>query len=135
LHELARLAERLGRWFEARGWLTLALGQDPGDRLAREAWERLARDTRAADAPAAPGSSLLDLLREPGGRTTTAVTATRPPEDPTRAAIAFSDDAEPAGLRFTYENGASPQHQIPETIGGGVAVLDYDGDGWLDVYL
>ncbi len=28
-----------------------------------------------------------------------------------------------------------PRHQIPETIGGGVAVLDYDGDGWLDVYL
>ena len=40
-----------------------------------------------------------------------------------------------AGLRFTYHNGESPQHQIPETIGGGVAVLDYDGDGWLDVYL
>src|SRR5262249_54890091 len=25
--------------------------------------------------------------------------------------------------------------QIPETIGGGIAVLDYYGDGWLDVYL
>jgi tetratricopeptide (TPR) repeat protein len=25
--------------------------------------------------------------------------------------------------------------KIPETIGGDVAVLDYDGDGWLDVYL
>ena len=51
------------------------------------------------------------------------------------AAIAFRDDAGPSGLRFTYHNGETPQHQIPETIGGGVAVLDYDGDGWLDVYV
>ena len=40
-----------------------------------------------------------------------------------------------SGLRFVYHNGETPEHQIPETIGGGVALLDYDGDGWLDVYL
>ncbi len=46
----------------------------------------------------------------------------------------FTDDAEAVGLRFTYDNGSSTIHQLPEQSGGGVALLDYDGDGWLDVY-
>ena len=41
LRERARLAGRLGRRFEAEGWLTLALERDPGDRQAREALDRL----------------------------------------------------------------------------------------------
>src|SRR5262249_19193716 len=34
----------------------------------------------------------------------------------------------------TYDSGASALHQLPEQSGGGVGLLDYDGDGWLDVY-
>jgi tetratricopeptide (TPR) repeat protein len=143
LHDRAWLAERLGRWFEARGWLSLALERDSGDRLAHAALDRLAHDARAraseSPVPAPPGASLLDLAGEPGGstfQTARTRTVTRTPSDTQRrAAIAFRDDAESAGLGFTYHNGESPQHQIPETIGGGVAVLDSDGDGWLDVYL
>lgn len=47
----------------------------------------------------------------------------------------FVDDAERVGLVFTFDNGASPQKQIPETMSGGVGIIDYDSDGWLDVYL
>ncbi len=39
------------------------------------------------------------------------------------------------GFDFTYDNGRSPIRQIPETTAGGVGLLDYDGDGWLDVYV
>ena len=46
----------------------------------------------------------------------------------------FRDDAEAAGLRVTYENDPTPRCRLPETMGGGVALIDYDGDGWLDVY-
>ena len=46
----------------------------------------------------------------------------------------FIDDAEAAGLRFTFENGLEPGRQMPETMSGGVGLIDYDGDGWLDVY-
>ena len=46
----------------------------------------------------------------------------------------FADDAEAAGLRFFFDNGQSPLRQLPETMSGGVGVLDFDGDGWLDVY-
>jgi hypothetical protein len=48
--------------------------------------------------------------------------------------FSFRDDAETVGLRFTYDNGPSPARQLPETMSGGVALLDYDVDGWLDVY-
>src|SRR5262249_51464712 len=48
---------------------------------------------------------------------------------------AFADDAEVSGLRFRFENGATPARQMPETMSGGVGLLDYDGDGWVDVYL
>src|SRR5262249_19794194 len=44
------------------------------------------------------------------------------------------DDAEAVGLRFRYDAGASKERQIPETMGTGLGLLDYDGDGWLDVY-
>lgn len=37
------------------------------------------------------------------------------------------------GLRFTHENGASGRKYFVETMGAGVAFLDYDGDGWQDI--
>ena len=46
----------------------------------------------------------------------------------------FQDDAESAGLRFLFDNGQTPEHFLPETMAGGVGLIDYDGDGWLDVY-
>ncbi len=55
LRERARLAGRLGRRFEAEGWLTLALERDPGDREAREALDRLSSDDlKLARRPGAP---------------------------------------------------------------------------------
>jgi hypothetical protein len=38
-------------------------------------------------------------------------------------------------LSFTHTNGASGQFYIPELMGSGVALVDYDNDGDLDVFL
>ncbi|HEV3023064.1 MAG TPA: VCBS repeat-containing protein, partial [Pirellulales bacterium] len=47
----------------------------------------------------------------------------------------FEDAAEKSRLgSFVFDNGRTPQHQLPETMSGGVGLLDFDGDGWLDVY-
>ncbi len=52
----------------------------------------------------------------------------------TRAAWQFIDGPE-VGLAFVHRAGFSTDYSIYEPLGGGVAVLDCDGDGDLDVYL
>src|SRR5207245_9822316 len=49
--------------------------------------------------------------------------------------IWFEEIAAKAGIQFHYQSGHRPgQFYIPEIMGGGVGVWDYDNDGWLDVY-
>jgi hypothetical protein len=51
------------------------------------------------------------------------------------AADWFTDVAHEAGLDFTHFNGMSGHYYYPEIMGPGVALLDYDNDGNLDVYV
>ena len=39
------------------------------------------------------------------------------------------------GITWTHVNGRSPEYYLPETTGAGCAFLDYDNDGWMDIYL
>ena len=47
----------------------------------------------------------------------------------------FRDVAASAGLDFMHAIGASGEYYLPEIMGAGVALVDYDVDGDLDVYL
>ena len=47
---------------------------------------------------------------------------------------AFSDITKSSGIVFHSENSATKQKYLPETMGGGVAVFDYDNDGRLDIF-
>jgi hypothetical protein len=49
--------------------------------------------------------------------------------------IHFEDITRSAGLHFTHNNAASGKKYLPETMGSGVAFLDYDNDGWQDILL
>lgn len=46
----------------------------------------------------------------------------------------YVDVTREAGLSFRHLNSATPSKYLIETMGGGVALLDYDRDGWLDVF-
>ena len=52
------------------------------------------------------------------------------------APVVFSDITKISGLdKFLHRSGTPDKKTILETIGSGVALLDYDNDGWLDIYL
>ena len=64
------------------------------------------------------------VAKAPGG--TAAAPATQ---------VQFTDVSQAAGLRFTHTSGATGKKYLPETIGAGGAFLDFDNDGWLDIFL
>ncbi|PYR54809.1 MAG: hypothetical protein DMF91_25880, partial [Acidobacteria bacterium] len=98
---------RVNRRDEAEAQARRAAALDPGDALVREALRALERR------PAASAAQMLDEILPPPR---------------------FVDIAAEAGIAFTLQNSPTPEkHQI-ETMPGGVAVLDYDRDGLMDIY-
>jgi hypothetical protein len=43
--------------------------------------------------------------------------------------------ASTSGITWKHSNGRSPDYYLPETTGAGCAFIDYDNDGWMDIYL
>src|SRR4030095_5475322 len=48
--------------------------------------------------------------------------------------VQFTDTTKALGVQFTQENSATSNKYLIETMGGGVALLDYDNDGRLDIF-
>ena len=49
--------------------------------------------------------------------------------------VTFRDITQQAGIRFVHNNGAFGKKFLPETLGPGVAFIDYDNDGFPDIFL
>ena len=43
--------------------------------------------------------------------------------------------AKASGITWVHNNAHSAERYLPETVGAGCAFLDYDNDGWMDIYL
>jgi hypothetical protein len=54
---------------------------------------------------------------------------------PDTSTIQFRDVTQQAGVKLVHNNGAFGKKFLPETMGPGVAFIDYDNDGWPDVFL
>ncbi|HAM72542.1 MAG TPA: CRTAC1 family protein [Verrucomicrobiales bacterium] len=83
------------------------------------------------------GLAFLVLHRKPAPpptqvtQLTAPVTAAKPVEE--APAVRFTDVTSSAGIQFVHNTGAAGEKLLPETMGGGVAFLDFDGDGDQDL--
>src|SRR5712692_623097 len=63
--------------------------------------------------------------------------ASAPDTSPARPSgpIVFTDVTAQAGIHFKHNSGAFGKKYLPETMGSGACFLDYDNDGWQDIFL
>ncbi len=54
---------------------------------------------------------------------------------PAASPVTFRDVTQQSGIRFVHNDGAFGKKFLPETLGPGVAFIDYDNDGWPDIFL
>jgi hypothetical protein len=82
------------------------------------------------------GSSLLDALTTPLWKWNRSLAVKTATAEPQASAVTFVDVAKEAGVTAPNVWGAVDHKRlIIEAKGSGLAFFDYDGDGWLDIYL
>jgi tetratricopeptide (TPR) repeat protein len=154
--ELPELTAVLGRTFDSQAWAIIAEtrhrgirpgvgasgtpGQLPFPRdLAAQASALSAKFAARRERGSDSGITLRDRLNDLGA-VVEPLRGSSAPRDIARGGRLslptpeFRDDAQSVGLCFRFDNGQTFRHLLPETMSGGVALLDYDGDGWIDVY-
>jgi tetratricopeptide (TPR) repeat protein len=57
-----------------------------------------------------------------------------PPPPAAKTTAQYVEAREAAKVQFQFLNSPTPNKYLIETMGGGVALFDYDGDGWLDIF-
>ena len=121
--ELSRLARVLGWPFEADRWARHADGAavDSGP----------PRDEVPAESP-----TLADLVAELRAVGVGESVARSSEWEGEAVLPTFRDRAWSVGLSFRYNpDRLDPDRSLPEMMGGGLALIDIEGDGWLDVYV
>jgi RNA polymerase sigma factor (sigma-70 family) len=84
----------------------------------------VSHEPSAANPPRADPGSVRDASEQPAGDS-----------DDGEPGL-FKDATKESGVDFTYQNGEEAGHYaILESLGGGGAFIDYDGDGLLDLFL
>jgi|HubBroStandDraft_6_1064221.scaffolds.fasta_scaffold03543_4 hypothetical protein len=90
-----------------------------------------------------------DFLRELGisaagaplfldnSRIFSAVAGGRALRNPQAASAPLFDPVPPSasGIAWQHVNGRSPEYYLPESTGAGCGFIDFDNDGWMDIYL
>ena len=124
------------RWYTCLVLLSLAWGMachpdaNPADLELEERLEVADLPGTVAPLPKPASSSVRVPLSRPAAAGT--VLPDSVPAEP--VTIRFRDGSAASGIDFVQCSGISPEKLYPTANGSGVAMFDYDGDGWLDLY-
>lgn len=131
-------AVRVGCYREAFGWCQMAKVVAPTEEWPRERMAKLRAKLKPPIERSHPEDDLrgrFDLSAEPlpvfrSQQTSVELSDAVP-------SFHFENMAKAAGIRFVFEDGADPSNDETDLIeftGGGVAIVDYDLDGWPDLF-
>jgi len=134
--DVAELLGELARVEEARVWLRLIEDHAMNDRRWREVNAKIADFPLLRPASPASEWSAIKAAKPVGPVVLQGGTARslNPPLQFGSSEVRLTDCHQQAGLDFQYFSGSVGQKWLLETLGGGVVVLDFDGDGWPDLY-
>jgi tetratricopeptide (TPR) repeat protein len=140
--DVARRMESLGRLWEAAAWQQVALKIQPNLPSAQADLRRLAARLSPALPPVLPTAnptsrSDLSDYPLPNWSRESPATPVAAARSASSAAASFEESALAAGIDFHYFNGSDPPEDgklIYQSLGGGVAAIDFDRDLWPDLY-
>jgi tetratricopeptide (TPR) repeat protein len=142
LPTIARKLEELGRCWEAWAW-NVAIVQG-GGREAIPDRDRLKKFVDTSNPPQTLDQSNpalhIDLMHFPLPDWSGSVPSANPVSNlssMSEVRASFIDSTQSAGIRFNYFNGDDLEQKgmkIHQTMGGGIAAFDYDGDAWPDLH-
>lgn len=135
-----KILEELGRLWEAKGWCHVLHKVEPNSSLAVESLERITSQL-APDSPltldGANAASAIDLSVYPIPQLPRHVSSIKSDATTHSGAIAYDESASQVGLQFRFVVDHARMQERAYTFdfaGGGVGILDFDGNGWPDFY-
>ena len=136
MFRIASICDELNQGEDSKRWRNLALQIDPENDFASKAVARTSRPTPFAGSSIARSPLLVQkeiqqwLAASVADSNPMVAAADSPPGN----RLLMKDVHERVGLDYQYFNGNTGKKYLMEAMGGGVSVLDFDGDGWPDCY-
>lgn len=134
LLDVGRSLLELHRSKEALPWLSAFLSIRPGHPEAESLWQRAESQVDDVQTPFVTEVDAEIITKIGVGIRPPASLESMSKRPADAVSIRLRDVRTDVGLDFQFFNGESSKKSLLQTVGGGVAVLDYDGDDWPDLF-